>query len=677
MSTITLPEGVQITAEVTPEMAEILTPDALAFVAKLQRAFEPRRQELLAKRVERQARARRRRAARLPARDAGDPRRRLDGGARPRPTSRTAASRSPARSTARWSSTRSTAGANVFMADFEDSNTPTWDNMIAGPDQPARRRAPARSPSPIRDGKDYALNDKTADAARAPARLAPAREARAGRRRADVRLALRLRPLLLPQREGAARRAAAGPYFYLPKMESHLEARLWNDVFVIAQDELGVPQRHDQGDGADRDASSPRSRWTRSSTSCATTRPGLNCGRWDYIFSFIKKFRNTPDFVLPDRAQVTMTTHFMRSYAQLADQDLPPARRPRDGRHGGADPDQERPGGQRGGAGEGARRQGARGRRRPRRHLGRAPRPGADRQGEAFDARDAGPEPDRPQARGRARHGRRTCSTFVPEGTITEAGLRLNINVGIQYLERLAARQRLRADLQPDGGRRHRRDLALAGLAVDPQRRRACSTTAARSTPSCSARCSPRSSRRSASSTRRACTRSSTGPPCCSTTSRTSDDFVDFLTLPAYDDDRLSRRRPPPGRDGRGRDRPGRMRLMLLRHGIAEDAGPGDRLPRRAARADPRGAGPHGGAGPRDRRSDIEAAVVLTSPLVRCRQTAEIVAAALGLTPVEDDRPAPRHGAGRSRGGAHCVTPAPTRCWSAATSPTSRRPSAS
>src|SRR5690606_11182788 len=108
-----------------------------------------------------------------------------------------------------------------------------------------------------------------------------------------------------------------GPYFYLPKMESHLEARLWNDVFVFAQDKLGIP------------------RGTIKATVLIETilaafemdeiiyelrehMAGLNCGRWDYIFSYIKKFRNWPEVILPDRAQVTMTVPFMRAYSLLA-----------------------------------------------------------------------------------------------------------------------------------------------------------------------------------------------------------------------------------------------------------------------------------------------------------------------------------------------------------------------
>ena len=164
-------------------------------------------------------------------------------------------------------------------------------------------------------------------------------------------------------------------------MESHLEARLWNDIFIFAQEELGIPQRLDQGHRADRDACSPPSRWTRSCASCASTRPGLNIGRWDYIFSCIKKFRSNRE-LLPRRPRAGDDDRALHARLRAAaGEDLPPPRRAGDGRHGGADPDQERPGGERGGAGEGARGQAARGDRRLRRHLGRAPGPGADREG--------------------------------------------------------------------------------------------------------------------------------------------------------------------------------------------------------------------------------------------------------------------------------------------------------
>ena len=205
-------------------------------------------------------------------------------------------------------------GANVFMADFEDSNSPTWDNIVSG--QINLRDAASRTiryDSP--DGKRYALNEQTAT------------------------LMVRPRGWHLPERhfqvDGGpipagifdfgffffhnARRlvgSGSGPYFYLPKLESHLEARLWNDIFLHAQETLGIP------------------RGTIKATVLIETLPaafemdeilfelrehsaGLNCGRWDYIFSFIKTFRAHPDSVLPDRSQVTMEQPFMRAYTQL------------------------------------------------------------------------------------------------------------------------------------------------------------------------------------------------------------------------------------------------------------------------------------------------------------------------------------------------------------------------
>ena len=170
----------------------------------------------------------------------------------------------------------------------------------------------------------------------------------------------------------------SGPYFYLPKMESHLEARLWNDVFHFAQEELGIP------------------RGTIRATVLIETilaafemdeiiyelrehSAGLNCGRWDYIFSFIKKFRNRPDFVLPNRAQVTMERHFLSSYVHLLIETCH-----RRGVHamGGMAaqiPIKNDPAANEQALDESAARQTARGARRTRRHLGGASRPGARR----------------------------------------------------------------------------------------------------------------------------------------------------------------------------------------------------------------------------------------------------------------------------------------------------------
>ena len=248
MSTISPPEGVEIIAEVPPEGAAILTDEALALVAKLHRAFEPRRRELLAARVAR----------------AGA----LDEGVEPDFLPETAHIRedttwkvAPAPADLQDRRVEITgpverkmiinalnSGAKVFMADFEDSNTPTWENTLAGADQPARRRR--RDDHLLEPGRQGVPPRRDpGDAARAPARLAPAGEARPRGRRAGLGGHLRPRALHLPQRADAAR-PGSGPYFYLPKLESHLEARLWNDIFTVIA-------------GRDRDrraaASAPRS----------------------------------------------------------------------------------------------------------------------------------------------------------------------------------------------------------------------------------------------------------------------------------------------------------------------------------------------------------------------------------------------------------------------------------
>ena len=218
---------------------------------------------------------------------------------------------------------------------------------------------------------------------------------------------------------------------------------------------------------------------------------GLNCGRWDYIFSFIKKFSRRPDFVLPDRQQVTMTTHFLRSYSQLLIKTCHRRGAFAMGGMAAQIPIKNDPKANDEALGQGARRQGARGGRRSRRHLGRASRPRADRDGSLRPA-DADAES---AAQDAAQTSRSTRADLlqIPQGTITEAGLRNNVSVAHSVPRRVARRARLRADQQPDGRRRHRRDLARADLAVDQASRAASSTTAARSRPSCSARSCARS----------------------------------------------------------------------------------------------------------------------------------------------------------------------------------------
>ena len=308
-----LSAGVEIRAAVTPEFSAILTPQALAFVAKLARKFEPRRRELMAARALRQAEFD---AGKLPdflaetqaIRDAGwtvapaprdlqDRRVEITG-----PTDR------------KMVINALNCGANVFMADFEDSNTPTWNNMIVG--QINLRDAVHRTISLVSpEGKRYELNERTATLLVRP-RGWHLLENHVHIDGAPVSGAIFDFALYFFHNAKALLARNTGPYFYLPKMECHLEARLWNEIFVTAQRELGVPQG------------------TIKTTALIETVlaafemdeilyelrehcVGLNIGRWDYIFSCIKKFRSNRNFCLADRSQVTMTAPFMRAYALL------------------------------------------------------------------------------------------------------------------------------------------------------------------------------------------------------------------------------------------------------------------------------------------------------------------------------------------------------------------------
>ena len=304
--------GIEIKAEVSATNAEILTPDALAFLGKLHRNFNARRLALLAKRVERQhdidngilpdflpettqIRATDWVVAPLPA-DLLDRRVEITG-----PVDR------------KMVINGLNAGTNVYMADFEDSNSPTFANCLDG--QINLRDAIAGTISLNTNGKEYKLNEKTAVLKVRPRgwhlnekHIYIDGEIASG--------SLTDFALFFFHNAKALIAKGSGPYFYLPKLESHLEARLWNDVFVFAQNELGIPQG------------------TIKATVLIETilaafemdeilyelrqhSAGLNCGRWDYIFSYIKKFQKRPEFTLPERAQVTMVVHFMSSYSQL------------------------------------------------------------------------------------------------------------------------------------------------------------------------------------------------------------------------------------------------------------------------------------------------------------------------------------------------------------------------
>src|SRR5437879_2990706 len=205
-------------------------------------------------------------------------------------------------------------GASVFMADFEDSNAPTWENNVRG--QQNLRDAVAGTISfASPEGKRYALDARTATLVVRPR----------GWHLVEKHLLVDGQPIAASlfdfglaffHTAAALIAKGSGPYFYLPKLESHLEARLWNDVFNFAQDTLGVPR------GTIRATvlietilaafETDEILWELRDHSA-----GLNCGRWDYIFSYIKKFRNHARFVLPDRAQVTMDRAFLNAYVQL------------------------------------------------------------------------------------------------------------------------------------------------------------------------------------------------------------------------------------------------------------------------------------------------------------------------------------------------------------------------
>ncbi|KAJ2664588.1 hypothetical protein IW148_001908 [Coemansia sp. RSA 1199] len=308
--------GVQVLGKVVGKQAEILSPEALSFVAKLHRLFNGTRKQLLKAREQRyneiQAGASLDflpetahirndltwRAAR-PAPGLVDRRVEITG-----PVDR------------KMVINALNSGARTFMADFEDSSSPTWFNLVDG--QVNMRDAVRRTISFTNaQGKEYKL-------------------------RADGKIAtLIVRPRGWHMEEGhllidgercsasifdfglyffhnakATVAAGFGPYFYLPKMESYLEARLWNDIFNVAQDELAVPRGTIRGTVL-IETIVAAFQMDEIIYELRDHSSGLNCGRWDYIFSVIKKFRHDPRFILPDRSAVTMTSPFMDSYVRL------------------------------------------------------------------------------------------------------------------------------------------------------------------------------------------------------------------------------------------------------------------------------------------------------------------------------------------------------------------------
>jgi malate synthase len=306
--------GIEVLGRSKPGYSDILSAAALSFVADLQRKFGPERARLLAKRAALQAkldagekpgflaatrsiRAGGWRVAPLPA-DLQDRRVEITG-----PTDR------------KMVINALNCGANVFMADFEDANTPTWDNLLEGQINLRDAVAGTIAYADPASGKSYRLNPKTATLMARP-RGWHLDEKHLLVDGAPVAGGLFDFGLFFFHNARALLAKGSGPYFYLPKLENHLEARLWNDVFLHAQRALGLAPG------------------TIKATALIETilasfemdeilyelrqhSAGLNCGRWDYIFSFIKKFRAHPWALTPDRAAVTMTAHFLRSYSRL------------------------------------------------------------------------------------------------------------------------------------------------------------------------------------------------------------------------------------------------------------------------------------------------------------------------------------------------------------------------
>ena len=314
MSNTHISDGITINAPVTDAISRILTPEALAFVRTLARRLEERRRELMARRENVQAdidagnmpdflpetkhiRDDDWTVAPVPA-DLADRRVEITG-----PVDR------------KMVINALNSGAKTYMADFEDSHCPTWSNTIDGQinlRDAVNRTIEFENPA----GKTYRLNDQTATLIVRPR----------GWHLVEKHVLVDGQPvsgslfdfgLFFFHNAKNLLERGSGPYFYLPKMESHLEARLWNDVFIAAQEALGIPTG------------------TIKATVLIETilaafemdeilyelkdhSAGLNCGRWDYIFSFIKRFKNVPGYLFPDRAQITMTRHCMHSYSLLA-----------------------------------------------------------------------------------------------------------------------------------------------------------------------------------------------------------------------------------------------------------------------------------------------------------------------------------------------------------------------
>ena len=427
--TTQLLEGAVIRGAQKPGYDGMLTAEAIAFVADLERKFGPERRRLLARRAEIQ--------------------RRLDSGWKPDFLPETKAIRESDWQVApipldirdrRIEITGPTdrkmvinalnCGANVYMADFEDATTPSWDNLIEGQMNlidAVRQRITFGDPE---TGRHYALNEKTAVLFVRPRgwHLPEKHVVVDGEPMSGALFDFGL--FFFHNAEELTARGT-GPYFYLPKIESHLEARLWNEVFLDAQAKLGLPKGTIRATVLIETIMAAFEMdeilWELRDHSA-----GLNCGRWDYIYSLIKKFAEDPACVMPDRAQVTMTSHFLRSYSLLLIKTCHRREIHAMGGMAAQIPIRDDPA-----ANEAAME-----------------KVRTDKLREAGDGHDGTwvahpglvaiakevfdremPQPNQIARKRQDVHVTASDLLAVPEGTITEAGLRQNLNVGIGYIE--------------------------------------------------------------------------------------------------------------------------------------------------------------------------------------------------------------------------------------------------
>jgi len=428
MSQSQMPQGVEIRAEMRAGYEKVLTTEALSLVAKLSRTFEARRQELLVARLALAERLDAGEQLDFPAETADI--RKKEWGIAPLPKAlerRRVELTGPVDRKMVINALNS--GADSYMADFEDANTPNWNNQIGG--QINLIDAVRRTITFEQNGKQYRLNDNTATLIMRPRgwHLDEKHVLVDGKR---VSGGLFDFALFMSHNAQELIARGAGPYFYLPKIESYLEARLWNDIFVMTQKELGLPQGTIKATVL-IETITAAFQMDEILYELREHSAGLNAGRWDYIFSCIKKFKLDRDFCLADRVNVTMTAPFMRAYALLLLQTCHKRRAPAIGGMAAFIPIKNNP---------------------QKNEIALAG-VRADKAREAGDGYDgswvAHPalvgiameefekvlsgrphqiDKQRPDVRVNAAD----LLNFKPEAPITEAGLRYNINVGIHYL---------------------------------------------------------------------------------------------------------------------------------------------------------------------------------------------------------------------------------------------------